>query len=138
MQNNRLVLAPLPRIALGLAAALNVCIGLVFLSGPETGINPWPAPLPREMMRFVGAIVIANGAGAAMIFRRPIWENAHVLVAVALVYGSLVFLSLAFDLRRAGAPFIFWIYLMMNTIFLVPAGYFCWKYEQSDPAGKEA
>jgi hypothetical protein len=87
--------------------------------------------VPREMMRFIGAIVFANGIGAAMIVRRPTWENARVLIAVAIVYGTLIFLSLIFDLLTAGAPAIFWIYLIINTSFLIPATYFFWKYERA-------
>jgi hypothetical protein len=110
---------------------LNLIIGLLFFFGPELGITLWPSPLPREMMRFTGSIVFANGIGAAMIARRPTWENARVLVAVALVYGVAVFFGLFIDLVAAGAPPIFWIYLIINTFFLLPAGYFFWKYEQS-------
>jgi hypothetical protein len=127
---------------------LNLLIGLAFFFGPELGITLWPSPLPRELMRFTGSIVFANGIGAAMIFRRPTWENARVLVAVALVYGAAVFFGLFIDLVAAGAPPIFWVYLIINTLFLLPAGYFFWKYEQSSKdavsntsyanAGKEA
>jgi hypothetical protein len=119
------------RLTIGMAAALNLLIGLLFLFGPELEFVLWPSPLPREMMRFVGSIVIANGVGAAMIFRQPTWENARVLIAVALVYGALVFLGLLVDLLMAGAPLIFWIYLVINTFFLFPVGYFFWKYEQA-------
>jgi len=83
------------------------------------------------MMRFIGSIVLANGIGAAMIVRKPTWENARVLIAVALVYGTLIFLSLIVDLLTAGAPPIFWIYLAINTFFLLPATYFFWKYERA-------
>lgn len=127
------MLSPLLRIVIPIAAALNLLIGLLFLLGPELGFALWPSPLPREIMRFIGAIVLANGIGAAMIARRPTWENARVLVAVALVYGGLIFLSLVFDLLAAGAPPVFWIYLVINTAFLLPAAYFFWRYEQSDP-----
>jgi hypothetical protein len=126
-----LMLAPLLRITITIAAALNILIGLLFLLGPELEFVLWPSPLPREMMRFVGSIVLANGIGAAMIARSPTWENARVLVAVALVYGALVFLGLLVDLLTAGAPFVFWIYLVINTFFLIPAAYFFWQYEKS-------
>ena len=131
MQTKVLMLAPLLRITIAIATALNLLIGLLFLFGPELGITLWPSPLPREMMRFVGSIVLANGIGAAMIVRKPTWENARVLVAVALVYGVAVLLSLIVDLVMAGAPFVFWIYLAINTVFLVPAAYFFWRYEQA-------
>lgn len=131
MNNKRLMLAPLLRLTIAFAAVLNLLIGLMFFFGPELGITLWPSPLPREMMRFTGSIVFANGLGAAMIVRRPTWENARVLVAVALVYGGAVFFGLFVDLLAAGAPPIFWIYLIINTFFLIPAAYFFWKYEQS-------
>ena len=131
MQTRAVMLAPPLRITIAIAAALNLLIGLLFLFGPELGITLWPSPLPREMMRFVGSIVLANGIGAAMIVRKPTWENARVLVAVALVYGVAVLLSLAVDLLTAGAPFVFWVYLIINTFFLLPAAYFFWRYEQA-------
>jgi len=131
MKNKPLMLAPLLRFIIAFAAALNLLIGLMFFFGPELGITLWPSPLPREMMRFTGSIVLANGIGAAMIFRSPTWENARVLVAVALVYGAAVFFGLFIDLVAAVAPPIFWLYLIINTIFLLPAGYFFWNYEQS-------
>jgi hypothetical protein len=131
MDNKMETLTPVLRFTIAIAAALNILIGLLFLFGPELGFAIWPSPLPREMMRFVGSIVVANGVGAAMIFRRPSWENARVLVAVALVYGGLVFLGLLVDLLAAGAPPIFWIYLVINMFFLLPTAYFFWKYEQA-------
>ena len=131
METKAVMLAPPLRITIAIAAALNLLIGLLFLFGPELGITLWPSPLPREMMRFVGSIVLANGIGAAMIVRKPTWENARVLVAVALVYGVAVLLSLAVDLLTAGAPFVFWVYLIINTFFLLPAAYFFWRYEQA-------
>jgi hypothetical protein len=131
MNTKPLMLAPALRITIAIAAALNILIGLLFLLGPELQFVLWPSPLPREMMRFVGSIVVANGIGAAMIVRNPAWENARVLVAVALVYGALVFLGLMLDLLTAGAPFVFWIYLVINTFFLLPAAYFFWQYERA-------
>jgi len=131
MDTKKLMLAPLLRITITIAAALNLLIGLFFLLGPELGFVLWPSPLPREIMRFIGSIVFANGIGAGMIARRPTWENSRVLIAVALVYGTLIFLSLIVDLLAAGAPSIFWIYLVINTLFLFPAAYFFWKYERA-------
>jgi hypothetical protein len=131
MDKKALTNAPQLRFTLAISAGLNLLIGLAFLVGPELGIRLWPSPLPREMMRFVGSIVLANGIGAAMIVRKPTWENARVLVAVALVYGVAVLLSLAVDLLTAGAPFVFWVYLIINTFFLLPAAYFFWRYEQA-------
>ena len=131
MNTKMLMLPSLLRWPIAIAAALNLLIGLLFLFGPELGISIWPSPLPREIMRFIGSIVVANGIGAAMIARRPTWENARVLIAVALVYGLLVCVSLLVDLLAAGAPPLFWIYLVINTSFLLPVTYFFRKYEQA-------
>lgn len=131
MDTKALTLAPLLRFTIAIAAVLNLLIGLAFLLGPELGITLWPSPIPREMMRFIGSIVIANGIGAAMVVRKPTWENARVLVAVALVYGAVVFLGLLIDLLVADAPPVFWIYLIINTFFLIPAAYFFWSYERA-------
>jgi hypothetical protein len=125
MEKKPLMLAGHLRLVIGLAAVTNLVIGLLFLFGPELGFALWPSPLPREIMRFIGSIV------AAMIFLRPTWENARVLIAVAFVYGTLVFLSLLVDLLTVGAPQIFWIYLVVNTIFLLPAGYLFWQYDHT-------
>jgi hypothetical protein len=131
MDTKSLRLATPLRLAIALAAVTNLVIGSLFLFGPELGFVLWPSPLPREIMRFIGAIVIGNGVGAALIFRRPTWENARVLIAVAFVYGTLVFLSLLVDLLTVGAPAIFWVYLMVNAVFLLPAGYLFWQYEHT-------
>lgn len=131
MNSKQVMLAPILRLTIAFAAALNLLIGLGFLLGPELGLTLWPSAVPRELMRFIGAIVLANGIGAAMIARKPTWENARVLVAVALVYGFLIFLSLAFDLLAGSAPAVFWIYLAINTFFLFPAAYFFWRYERT-------
>jgi hypothetical protein len=131
MNNQSLMLPAFLRPVIVFAAALNLLIGLAFLLGPELGFTLWPSTLPREILRFIGAIVFANGIGAAMIARRPSWENARVLIAVALVYGVLVFLGLIVDLLTVGASPIFWMYLIINTGFLIPAAYFFWKYERA-------
>jgi hypothetical protein len=131
MEKKSLMLAPLLRFAIALAAVTNLVIGLLFLFGPELGFALWPSPLPREIMRFIGAIVVGNGVGAALIFRKPTWENARVLIAVAFVYAALVSLSLLVDLLTVGAPALFWIYLAVNTVFLLPAGYLFWQYEHA-------
>ena len=73
------------RIAIAVAALLNILIGLAFLFGPELNINLWPTPVSVELKRFIGAIVLANGIGAAMIVRRGTWENVRVLIMVALI-----------------------------------------------------
>jgi hypothetical protein len=118
-------------VAVAMAAILNLLVGLSFLLGPELGITLWPSPVPHELMRFIGSIVLANGIGAGMIARHASWENARVLVAVALVYGIVVFLSLVFDLLTVGAPPVFWAYAVIDAIFSLPTAYVFWKYERA-------
>ncbi|HEX9385588.1 MAG TPA: hypothetical protein VF918_04665 [Anaerolineales bacterium] len=129
--SNQSLSAPL-RTAIGVAALLNFLIGLAFLFGPELNINLWPTPVSVELKRFIGAIVLANGIGAAMIVRRGTWENARVLMMVAFIYGAAVFVMLLFDLIRGVANPFFWIYITVDAIFLVPVAYIYWLHERSD------
>jgi len=111
-------------------SAIDIVVGLAFLFGPELGGALWPSTVPRELMRFIGAIIIANGVGAAMIVRRPTWENSRVLMAVALVYGAAVLSTLIPDLLFAGAQPIFWFYVVSNAVFVLPIAYFFVRYER--------
>lgn len=122
--------APL-RTAIAVAAFLNCLIGLAFLFGPELNINLWPTPVSVELKRFIGAIVLANGIGAAMIVRRGTWENARVLMMVALIYGAAVFVMLLYDLVRGVANSFFWIYITVDVFFLLPVAYIYWLHERS-------
>jgi hypothetical protein len=117
--SNRSLSAPL-RTAIAVAALLNVLIGLAFLFGPELNLNLWPTPVGVELKRFIGAIVLANGIGAAMIVRRGTWESARILMMVALIYGLAVFVMLLYDLIQGIANPFFWIYITVDAIFLVP------------------
>jgi hypothetical protein len=82
-------------------------------------------------MRFIGSIVFANGIGAALIARRGTWEDACVLFAVALVYGVVILISLLYHLLSGNAAPVFWIYVLVDAIFLVPIAYIYWAYEHS-------
>ena len=130
MNNTPLRLSPLLRLAATLLSAIDLVVGLGFLIGPELGSALWPTNVPRELMRFIGAIIIANGVGAAMVARRATWENARVLMAVALVYGVAVLLTLIPDLLFAGAAPIFWLYVLSNAIFVLPIAFFFVRYER--------
>jgi hypothetical protein len=117
--------------AIAATAAIDLLIGLAFLLGPELGLTLWPTPIPLALMRFIGAIVFANGVGALMIVRRPTWENARTLFMVALVYGIVVLLALLYQLLLAGTAPIFWFYVVVDTIFLVPIISIFWIYERA-------
>jgi hypothetical protein len=122
---------PQLRLTIAFSAGLNLLIGAAFLFGPELGIRLWPSPLPREMMSFAGLIVLTNGVGAAMMIRRSTWQHPSVLLVVGLVYSLAIFLGLVIHVLPDGAPPVFWVYLAINTLFLVPAAYFFWQYERA-------
>jgi hypothetical protein len=119
------------RAAIAVAALSNVLIGLAFLFGPELNLNLWPSPVGVELKRFIGSIIVANGIGAAMVVRRGTWENARVLMMVALIYGVAVLVMLLYDLVQGIADPFFWIYITVDAIFLVPVAYVYWLYERA-------
>jgi hypothetical protein len=123
-------LTPALRAAIAATAAIDLLIGLAFLLGPELRLALWPTPIPLALMRFIGAIVLANGVGALMIVRRPTWENARTLFTVALVYGIVVLIALLYQLLLGAAAPIFWIYIAVDAIFLIPICYIFWIYER--------
>lgn len=124
-------LAPLIRAAVAVTALIDLLIGLAFLFGPELNLNLWPTPVGVELKRFIGSIILANGIGAALIVRQGTWEGARVLVAVALVYGLAVFVALLYDLLRGVAAPLFWGYIAVDAIFLVPIAYIYWSHERA-------
>jgi hypothetical protein len=128
---SRQTLSTLLRAAIAIAAVSNFLIGLAFLFGPELNLNLWPTPVGVELKRFIGSIIIANGIGAAMIVRRGTWENARVLMMVALIYGVAVFIMLLYDLVQGIANPFFWLYIVVDAIFLVPVAYVYWLYERA-------
>ena len=119
------------RAAIAVTALIDVLIGLAFLFGPELNLNLWPTPVGIELKRFIGAIILANGIGAAMIVRQGTWEGARVLVMVALIYGLAVMIMLLYDLFAGIANPFFWIYVVLDAIFLVPIAYVYWSYERA-------
>ncbi len=118
------------RIAIAVTAAIDLLIGLAFLLGPELNLNLWPTPVGIELKRFIGSIIVANGVGAAMIVRQRTWEGARVLVMVAMVYGVAVFATLLYDLALGVAVPLFWIYIVLDAVFLIPIGYVYWSHER--------
>jgi len=122
-------LGPMLRAAIVVAAAIDLLLGLAFLLGPAWGLTLWPTPIPVVLMGFIGAIVLANGVGALMIVRRPTWENARILFTVALIYGLVVLIALLYHLL-AGAARIFWIYVALDAVFLIPICAIIWNYER--------
>ena len=121
------------RIAVAVTAVIDLAIGLAFLFGPEltrSGVVLWPSDVSPILMRFIGSIVFANGVGAALIVQQGTWEGARVLFTVAWVYGVVILFALLYHLLVAGAPSLFWGYVIVDAIFLAPILYIYWTYER--------
>ena len=127
----RPLFSPLLRGAVAVTAVIDLAIGLAFLLGPELGLTLWPSAIAPLLMRFIGAIVFGNGVGAALVARRGSWESARALFAVALVYGVAVLVALLYHLLVVGAAPVFWGYVAIDAIFLVPIAAVYWMYEHS-------
>jgi hypothetical protein len=117
--------------AITVTAIINLIIGLLFLFAPELGFALWPTPIAPVLSRFIGSIIVANGVGAWLVVRQGTWEGARVLFAVALVYGVVVLVTLLYHLLVGDRALFFWIYAVVDAIFLGPIAYIYWKYERS-------
>ena len=53
------------------------------------------------------------------------------LFAVALVYGIVVLVALLYHLLLGDAALFFWLYAVVDAIFLGPIAYLYWRYERS-------
>lgn len=114
-----------------ITATIDLVIGLAFLLGPEMGITLWPSPISPVLMRFIGSIILANGVGAALMVRQGTWEGARVLFMVALVYGVVILIALLYHLLfLEGTNPVFWGYVALDAVFLVPIAYIYWTQER--------
>lgn len=119
------------RGAVVVTAAIDLLIGLAFLFGPELGLTLWPTPIAPVLMRFIGSIVFANGIGALLVARQETWEGARVLFTVALVYGLVILIALLYHLLAlTGTASVFWIYVIVDAVFLIPIIYIYWTHER--------
>ncbi|HLU08347.1 MAG TPA: hypothetical protein VK003_01665 [Oceanobacillus sp.] len=118
-------------VASSITATIDLVIGLAFLLGPEMGITLWPSPISPVLMRFIGSIILANGVGAALMVRQGTWEGARVLFMVALVYGVVILIALLYHLLfLEGTNPVFWGYVALDAVFLVPIAYIYWTQER--------
>ena len=114
-----------------ITATIDLVIGLAFLLGPEMGITLWPSPISPVLMRFIGSIILANGVGAALMVRQGTWEGARVLFMVSLVYGVVILIELLYHLLfLEGTNPVFWGYVALDAVFLVPIAYIYWTQER--------
>ncbi|HLZ59671.1 MAG TPA: hypothetical protein VKR06_22205 [Ktedonosporobacter sp.] len=106
------------RLAL-IAGILNLIIGFGFFFLPELHLPLWPAGISPVLDRFIGAIVVGNGAGALWLSTEREWARVRPLALVATVYGTLVALALIYHLLWLGAAPIFWLYFLFDVPFLM-------------------
>lgn len=114
-------------------AAINLVVGAMFLFDPELDVAPWPNPISPVLVRFIGAIILGNAAGAAVVAAQGTWEGARALFAVALVYGVVAIIAVPAQLAAEGGPRSLWVYVVIVAIFLVPIGTVIWNYERRTP-----
>lgn len=117
------------RLGMYLTAVLDALLGLAFLFAPELSLPVWPTPLPPILMRFVGAIVLANGVALVVAARQGTWEGARVLFTVGLTYGAVVLVALLYHLLLACAPELFWGYTLADSVFVAVLARIVWLYE---------
>ena len=111
-------------------AVIDLVIAMLFMLDPEFDIAPWPTPIPPALVRFIGAILLGNAAGAAVVARQGTWEGARALFTVALVYGVVALVAVPAQLAIVGGPKSLWIYVVVVAIFVVPIAAIMWSYER--------
>lgn len=124
------LLSPTLRTVLTLAGALDIVLGALFFTGPETGISLWPTPVPALLSRFIGAIILASGAGVLAMARQGTWEGARAMFWLGLTYSVASLLALLYHLLLLGAPPAFWLYAALDVVYLVPIAYVLATYER--------
>lgn len=109
-----------PERGLALFAGLfNLVVGTAFFFLPELHWTfLWPVPISPVLDRFIGAIILGNGAGACWLSTEREWARVRPLAIVALVYGTLVMGGLLYHLLALHAQSIFWLYFFFDTPFL--------------------
>jgi hypothetical protein len=74
--------------------------------------------------------VLGNGIGAWLVAQQGTWEGARALFTVALVYGLVVLVALLYHLLRNDANSVFWGYVIVDGIFLLPILYIFYTHEK--------
>lgn len=126
-----IALSPTLKNAIYVTAVIDLVIGALFLFGPELKITLWPTEIAPVLMRFIGSIILGNGFGAVLAARQGTWEGARVIFTVALIYGVAVFFGLLANLLLGNANSVFWIYILVDAVFLIPIAYIYWSHEKA-------
>jgi hypothetical protein len=115
---------------LAATAVIDLVIAMLFMLDPELGTAPWPTPIAPTLVRFIGAILLGNAAGAVMVAKHGTWEGARALFTVALVYGIAALVAVTAQLAIVGGPSSLWIYVVVVAIFVVPIAGITSTYER--------
>ncbi len=102
-----------------IAGVADLVIGLAFLFLPELQLPLWPTPISPVLTRFIGAIVLGNGAAAFWLSTEREWARVRPLAIVAVVYGTIVAVALLYHLLVLEANEFFWFYFWFDVPFLV-------------------
>lgn len=111
-------------------AVINLVVGTLFLLDPELDSAPWPTDIAPTLVRFIGAIVLGNAAGAAVVAKIGTWEGARALFAVAFVYGVVALVAVTAQLAFVGGAGSLWVYVIVVAIFLGPIAAIIVSYER--------
>jgi hypothetical protein len=119
--NNHLTFSPVERGLAFIAGLFNLIVGLAFFLLPEIHALTfiWPVSISPVLDRFIGAIILGNGAGAIWLSGEREWARVRPLAIVAVVYGTLVALALLYDLTANNVKPVFWLYFLFDTPFLI-------------------
>ena len=101
-------------------AVIDIVIAMLFMLDPELDTAPWPTDIAPTLVRFIGAILLGNAAGALLVAKQGTWEGARALFTVALVYGVVALVAVPAQLAIVGGPSSLWIYVVVVAIFVVP------------------
>jgi hypothetical protein len=123
-------LSPGLRRVLAGTAVIDLVIAMLFMLDPELDTAPWPTEIAPTLVRFIGAILLGNAAGALVVARQGTWEGARALFTVALVYGVVALIAVPAQLALVGGPSSLWIYVVVVAIFVVPIAGIMWTYER--------
>lgn len=129
-ETNDVRLSPGLRRVMWGTAAINLVVGTLFLLDPELDSAPWPSEIAPVLVRFVGAIILGNAAGAAVVAKLGTWEGARALFAVAFVYGLVALVGVTAQLAFVGGPESLWVYVAVVAIFLGPIAAIILSYER--------
>ena len=127
---NKVELSPGLRRVLAGTAVIDLVIAMLFMLDPELDTAPWPTEIAPTLVRFIGAILLGNAAGALVVARQGTWDGARALFTVALVYGVVALVAVPAQLAVVGGPSSLWIYVVVVAIFVVPIAAIMWTYER--------